>query len=50
MPRRARLGLAEVPTSKAACKNGGWRNFGDGEGQPFRNQGRCVSYVVAHSR
>ena len=27
------------PTSKAQCKNGGWRNFGT----MFRNQGQCVT-------
>jgi len=29
-----------VPTSKADCKNGGWRNY-----PQFKNQGQCVSYV-----
>jgi hypothetical protein len=29
------------PTSKAQCKNGGWRNFG-----VFKNQGDCVSFVA----
>jgi hypothetical protein len=27
------------PTSKAECKDGGWRQFG------FRNQGECVAFV-----
>jgi hypothetical protein len=27
------------PTSKADCKNGGWRDFGD----MFKNQGQCVT-------
>jgi hypothetical protein len=27
------------PTSKAQCKNGGWRDFGD----TFKNQGQCVT-------
>jgi hypothetical protein len=30
-----------LPTSKAQCKNGGWRDFG-----VFRNQGDCVSFVA----
>jgi hypothetical protein len=30
-----------LPTSKGACKNGGWRTFG-----VFENQGDCVSYVA----
>jgi hypothetical protein len=29
------------PTSKAECKNGGWRNF-----LQFKNQGDCVSFVA----
>ena len=32
------------PTSKAQCKKGGFVGFG------FKNQGRCVSFVVARSR
>lgn len=34
-----RVDLPESPTSKAACKNGGWEAYG------FRNQGQCVSFV-----
>lgn len=38
------LGIAVTPlprpTSKAQCKNGGWRNF-----PQFKNQGDCVSFV-----
>jgi virginiamycin B lyase len=33
-----------VPTTKAECRHGGWRRFG------FRNQGRCIAYVIRHSR
>jgi hypothetical protein len=29
------------PTSKAECKNGGWRTF-----PGFKNQGDCVSFVT----
>jgi hypothetical protein len=36
-----------TPQSKAECKNGGWRNLANDQGQAFRNQGQCVSYVVA---
>ncbi|HEX2906882.1 MAG TPA: hypothetical protein VHO69_08485, partial [Phototrophicaceae bacterium] len=28
----------------AACKNGGWQTMTDGSGNPFKNQGDCVSY------
>lgn len=33
-----------LPTSKDACKKGGYMNFTDAEGNPFKNQGQCVSY------
>ena len=39
-----------TPTAKADCSNGGWRDLANDQGQPFRNRGRCVSYVVAHRR
>ena len=39
-----------TPATKAACKNGGWRSLADDQGQPFRNQGRCVRSVVARRR
>jgi hypothetical protein len=38
---------APTPQSKADCKDGGWRDLATEQGQPFRNQGQCVSYVVA---
>lgn len=38
-----------VPTSKDQCKDGGWRNLEDANGQPFKNQGDCVSYFNHHS-
>ena len=37
---------AVVPTSKAQCKKGGWKNFTD---PTFKNQGQCVAYVNHHS-
>lgn len=36
----------DTPRSKNDCRNGGWRNLVDAAGQPFRNQGQCVSTVV----
>ncbi len=30
-----------VPTSKAQCNKGGWRNY-----PQFKNQGQCVAFVV----
>jgi len=35
------------PTSKNACKHGGWKTFNN---PTFKNQGRCVSYVASHGR
>jgi hypothetical protein len=34
------------PESKDACKRGGWRTLVDNNGEPFRNQGQCVSWVM----
>ena len=31
--------LARVPTSKAQCKKGGWKQFG------LKNQGQCIRFV-----
>jgi hypothetical protein len=44
-----RFGSA-TPATKAACKQGGWRSLADDQGQPFRNQGQCVKFVVARRR
>jgi len=33
-----------VPTSKDQCKKDGWKTLEDSNGQPFKNQGQCVSY------
>lgn len=32
------------PQSKDDCKDGGWMDLVDGDGQAFRNQGDCVSF------
>jgi hypothetical protein len=37
-----------VPGAKRDCFAGGWRDLANDQGQPFRNQGQCVRYVVAH--
>ena len=39
-----------TPVSKSQCKAGGWRSLTNGQGQPFRSQGQCVSFVAAHRR
>ena len=35
------------PTSKNACKDGGWKTFNH---PTFKNQGQCVSFVASHGR
>jgi hypothetical protein len=35
-----------TPTTRAACKHGGWKTF---TSPSFKNQGQCVSYVNHHS-
>jgi len=37
--------VQQMPQTKNDCKNGGWQRFVDAQGQPFRNQGQCVSSV-----
>jgi hypothetical protein len=32
-------------TNKDQCKDGGYKNVTDANGQPFKNQGQCVSYT-----
>jgi hypothetical protein len=34
-------------TDKDACKNGGWQSQTDANGNSFKNQGACVSYVAS---
>jgi hypothetical protein len=33
-----------TPQSRDDCKNGGWMDLEDENGDPFRNQGQCVSW------
>jgi hypothetical protein len=32
--------------SKEQCRNGGWRNYTDATGQPFKNQGECIAFAL----
>jgi hypothetical protein len=41
-------GGGTVPTMANQCKKGGWRNLVDDHGNPFKNQGDCVSFVRSH--
>lgn len=36
--------VVNEPTSKDACKNGGYKTLTNSEGETFKNQGQCVSY------
>lgn len=35
-----------VPTTKDECKKGGWMTLANTEGNSFKNQGQCVSFVA----
>ena len=37
--------VANTPTNKDQCKNGGYAQYTDASGKPFTNQGQCVSFV-----
>jgi nitrous oxidase accessory protein NosD len=39
-----------TPTSKDDCKNGGWMQLADDQGNKFKNQGDCVSYVATQGK
>jgi hypothetical protein len=40
-----RFNASNVALTKDDCKNGGWQTHTTASGEPFRNQGQCVSYV-----
>ncbi len=39
-----------IPQTKDDCKKGGFANFTDADGNPFKNQGLCVAYVASAGR
>ena len=39
-----------VATTKDQCKNGGWMGLTDADGNSFKNQGDCVSYVATQGK
>jgi hypothetical protein len=43
----ARAGAAP-PTAVQLCTDGGWQSLTNVQGQPFRNQGQCISYLIEH--
>jgi hypothetical protein len=40
------IGRGNTPWTKNDCKNGGFKNFSDNLGRPFKNQGQCVAFVA----
>ncbi len=38
------------PSNRDECKDGGWENLRDADGEPFKNQGECVAYANKTSR
>ena len=32
--------------STAQCRLGGWRNYTDASGQPFKSQGECIAFAL----
>ncbi len=41
-----RASSAHVPLSVSLCQHGGWQNLTNAQGQPFGNQGQCISYFT----
>jgi hypothetical protein len=39
------IAVRDAPT-KAQCRDGGWRNYTDIAGQPFKNQGDCLAFAL----
>jgi hypothetical protein len=39
---------AAPPTAVQQCKDGGWQTLTDASGQPFNNQGQCISFAIHH--
>jgi len=37
--------IANEPTSKEQCKNGGWQSLTRADGSAFKNQGDCIQYA-----
>jgi hypothetical protein len=47
LPASAAAG-ASLPAAVQQCANGGWRTLTNASGQPFKNQGQCISYAILH--
>jgi hypothetical protein len=42
--------LVVLPTNKDLCKKDGWKTYTDLNGNSFKNQGDCVSYVQSNEK
>jgi hypothetical protein len=40
--------VAAPPGEIQQCMNGGWQTLTGASGQPFKNQGQCISYRIQH--
>jgi hypothetical protein len=40
-----RVGVWSVPLAKDDCKDDGWQGLRNGDGEKFKSQGDCVSFV-----
>jgi hypothetical protein len=40
--------VAAPPVAIQQCMNGGWQTLTGASGQPFKNQGQCISYQIHH--
>jgi hypothetical protein len=38
--------VAESPTTAEQCTNGGWQNYVDASGRPFKSEAGCLRYVA----
>lgn len=42
----AQTGSTYVPVSVGLCQQGGWQSLTNVQGQPFGNQGQCITYFI----
>lgn len=38
------------PTTRAECKNGGWRELSPDGTTPFTSQGKCIRFVAKNAK
>jgi hypothetical protein len=42
----AQTSATNLPASVSLCERGGWQSLTNVQGQPFDNQGQCISYFI----